>query len=172
MNAMSMINRKLDVINVIEVMNELEKLKIILFDKNQYYIFEHIPKPILFDKKLIELNNKDINELENKLTNTEIRKFRNQGILRDETGDAQNLSMTPQHGRLLDTKKEVLTCHARFWQKKTDIEKEYNFRQALEKIKYKENPDYIDQRLIDLLLADFEDHEDQEDQLGQSKLHG
>lgn len=34
---------------VIQSLNELEKLKLLLFDEDQYYIFEHIPKPFLID---------------------------------------------------------------------------------------------------------------------------
>lgn len=115
MNAMNMINRKLDVINVIEVMNELEKLKIILFDKNQYYIFEHIPKPILFDKKLIELNNKDIEDLEQKLTKRQIGKAINRLFFKQKEQEKIDTEPTAANGRLVDSKKEVLTCHARFW---------------------------------------------------------
>lgn len=48
-NGMSMIDEKLDIKQYINAINELEKLKILLFDETQYYLFEHIPKPILFD---------------------------------------------------------------------------------------------------------------------------
>ena len=49
-----MINIKLDLTNLITTMNEVEKLKRLLFDKDQYLIFEHIPKPFLIDSDLIE----------------------------------------------------------------------------------------------------------------------
>jgi hypothetical protein len=35
--------------SVIQSLNELEKLKLLLFDQDQYFIFEHIPKPFLID---------------------------------------------------------------------------------------------------------------------------
>jgi hypothetical protein len=54
-----MIDSKLDLVNIIEAINELEKLKMLLFDLNQYSIFEHMPKPLLFDKKIIEIEDKD-----------------------------------------------------------------------------------------------------------------
>lgn len=46
-----MIQEKLDIRNLIKSLNELEKLKLLLFDRDQYCLFEHIPKPILFDKR-------------------------------------------------------------------------------------------------------------------------
>jgi len=33
---------------------EFQKLKRLLFDKQQYFLFEHIPKPILFDAQQLE----------------------------------------------------------------------------------------------------------------------
>jgi len=45
-----MIQQKLDIRYVIKSLNELEKLKLLLFDKDQYVLFEHIPKPILIEK--------------------------------------------------------------------------------------------------------------------------
>jgi hypothetical protein len=39
----------MEISTVIKSLNELEKLKILLFDKNQLEIFERIPKPFLID---------------------------------------------------------------------------------------------------------------------------
>ena len=44
-----MIQSKLEIRYVIHCLNELEKLKLLLFDEDQYYLFEHIPKPYLID---------------------------------------------------------------------------------------------------------------------------
>jgi hypothetical protein len=44
-----MIQNKLEIRYVIHSLNELEKLKLLLFDEDQYYLFEHIPKPYLID---------------------------------------------------------------------------------------------------------------------------
>lgn len=52
-----MINRKIDVANIINSLNELEKLKYLLFDEDQFYIFEHIPKPYLINSKVIRKEN-------------------------------------------------------------------------------------------------------------------
>lgn len=49
-----MIDEKLDIRSITKTMIEFEKLKYLLFDSNQYVLFEHIPKPILFDKKIFE----------------------------------------------------------------------------------------------------------------------
>lgn len=37
---------------------ELEKLKQLFFDRNQYFIFQHLPKPILFDSQIYKTNKK------------------------------------------------------------------------------------------------------------------
>lgn len=44
-----MIQQKMEISTVIKSLNELQKLKILLFDKNQLEIFEQIPKPFLID---------------------------------------------------------------------------------------------------------------------------
>ena len=44
-----MIMSKMEISTVIQSQNELEKLKLLLFDEDQYYLFEHIPKPFLID---------------------------------------------------------------------------------------------------------------------------
>jgi hypothetical protein len=50
-----MIRSKLEIGALMKSLNELEKLKLLLFDTNQYYLFEHIPKPFLFDSKMMAL---------------------------------------------------------------------------------------------------------------------
>jgi len=55
-----MINQKLDIGTIIKSLNELEKLKLVLFDANQYRLFEEIPKPILMHRDLLEIKNKKI----------------------------------------------------------------------------------------------------------------
>ena len=45
-----MIQQKIDIRTLISSHLELEKLKLLLFDEDQYSLFEHIPKPILFEK--------------------------------------------------------------------------------------------------------------------------
>ena len=139
-NGKEMINRKLDLINIIETMNELEKLKNLLFDENQHYIFELIPKPVMFDKKIIELNQKDLEELGKKIEN---RNFSLEDLGVDLEDEKNNKKKVRDN--------LILTCNGRFWMKKSERQKEHNFQQALINIKYKKNPDIIDQRLVELL---------------------
>jgi hypothetical protein len=60
-----MIDEKLDIKNIINAINELEKLKLLLFDETQYCLFEHIPKPIICDQELIdeELHSKGLENI-------------------------------------------------------------------------------------------------------------
>ena len=37
-------------------MMEIEKLKLLLFDPDQYFLFQHMPKPILFDKSIYKVD--------------------------------------------------------------------------------------------------------------------
>lgn len=53
-----MIVEKIDVANIIYRLNELEKLKLLLFDEDQLHIFEHIPKPYLVNKKAMKQEGK------------------------------------------------------------------------------------------------------------------
>jgi hypothetical protein len=44
-----MIREKMEMSCLIRSLNELEKLKLLLFDDNQLFLFEHIPRPWLVD---------------------------------------------------------------------------------------------------------------------------
>ena len=58
-----MIQTKMEMSTVIQSLNELEKLKLLLFDQDQYYIFEHIPKPFLIDPNALgKVDNDDDSE--------------------------------------------------------------------------------------------------------------
>ena len=112
-----MIQQKIDIRYVIKSLNELEKLKLLLFDKDQYSLFEHIPKPILFEKGMLF------------------------GV-----GDKSNGN---------DEEKFLLTNGSGFWNKdigSKNVDK--NFGDALRRIRKKENPNVIDQRLI-AIIEDF-----------------
>ena len=39
---------------LIKSLVELEKLKIFLFDSDQYALFEHIPKPLLYEEAMVD----------------------------------------------------------------------------------------------------------------------
>lgn len=58
-----MIRNKMEMSTVIKSLNELEKLKLLLFDKYQYYIFDHIPKPFLIDANAIKDEDEDDEEI-------------------------------------------------------------------------------------------------------------
>ena len=56
-----MIMSKMEISTVIQSLNELEKLKLLLFDEDQYYLFEHIPKPFLIDPNGIKGSSSVVN---------------------------------------------------------------------------------------------------------------
>ena len=66
-----MIQSKLDVRNYLYSMMETEKLKLLLFDKNQYFIFQHLPKPIMFDKLIYKKDRRKRSQKTFKLTHME-----------------------------------------------------------------------------------------------------
>lgn len=49
-----MIRSKMEMPNLIRSLNELQKLKLLLFDEEQLLLFEHIPKPLLIDPNLLQ----------------------------------------------------------------------------------------------------------------------
>ena len=61
--ATTLIKQKLDVRTTLHTMMELEKFKQLMFDFNQYNIFEHLPKPIIFEKNVFK-KHKDKSEKE------------------------------------------------------------------------------------------------------------
>lgn len=44
--------KKLDIRNILNTVIELEKFKQLFFDNNQYCIFQHLPKPLLYSKNI------------------------------------------------------------------------------------------------------------------------
>lgn len=108
-----MIQKKLDMTHFVKSLLEIEKLKLLLFDNDQYALFQHIPKPLLFERSLLEDSRKSDN------------------------------------GELL------MTHNAGFWAMKDENLREHDFTNALQRIKNKDNPDVIDERLIKI-IEDFE----------------
>ncbi len=43
--------KKMELDTIIRSLNELEKLKLLLFDDNQLFLFEHVPKPFLMNQR-------------------------------------------------------------------------------------------------------------------------
>ena len=72
-NGRKLIQEKLNVKYLINMMIEFEKMKKLLFDENQNYLFEHIPPPILTDREVLGMDDadedsKDMNNKKNLLT--------------------------------------------------------------------------------------------------------
>lgn len=44
------IENKLDVRHVLHTMMEIEKFKQLFFDEDQYYIFNHLPRPLVYSR--------------------------------------------------------------------------------------------------------------------------
>lgn len=132
-----MIQTKMEMKAVIQSLNELEKLKLLLFDEDQYYIFEHIPKPFLIDPNAAARNSHEDQE---------------EQIERRET---------------LKHKQEIIMSKNEFWEKNNSVEEKIkNFTKALNNIKNKEDLNVIDRRLLAIMNQFGEDEEESEDMVG------
>lgn len=60
--AIELIKNKLDIRNVLKNMMETEKFKLLFFDKNQYCIFQELPKPLIYDKYMYENGKRSLAE--------------------------------------------------------------------------------------------------------------
>lgn len=116
---MKMIDEKMDIRSITKTMIEFEKLKYLLFDSDQYFLFEHIPKPILFDKIILENQNMESYGYE-----------------------SQNVNQILEHNSEF--------WHLKFNDKSID-KTNLGFKQALERIKTKKEPNIIDERLIKII---------------------
>lgn len=123
-NGRDFINRKLDMRNIIDSLNELEKLKLLLFDQDQYYLFSHIPKPILYDQSFIDPNKK-----------------------------SQRISNSAGAANNKETMDCILSHNASFWGRKEKEDKERQFYEALEKITRKKRLSVIDIRLLNIISS-------------------
>ena len=141
-----MIEHKLEIKYVIKSLNELEKLKMLLFDDDQHYVFEHIPKPYLIDGKIaktLEENNDDNNIKSAK--RKKISSSSSKKLFRFNSNDARKLKEK-------QTKKDILISNKRFWKNNVDNStKMKHFSQALDNIKNKKNWNIIDERLLSLI---------------------
>ena len=154
-NGMDLINQKLDIKSYINALNELEKLKVLLFDETQNCLFEHIPKPVLVDKQLMfksdEKSQQARDEEEGKdeeLGETE----RSLNTLEDvDFEEGENTGKKKK--KVVDT---IMAFDAQFWARKTKDQKAKNFRKALEHVREREidgdgQLNIIDQRLLQVL---------------------
>lgn len=132
-----MIRNKLEVGTLIKSLNELEKLKLLLFDKHQYYLFEHIPRPFLIDYNVV----KEAEDKEEQLDeeNGE-KKVRNKKI------------MGKKKMKIVD-RKRILMSNNIFWNKEVNEDSgNEKFYRALDVIKSKGDAmNIIDKRLINII---------------------
>lgn len=127
-----MIIDKLDIAFIIKSISELEKLKLLLFDEDQYYLFEHIPKPFLVDTK------------------SALR------VCKKEEKNDEESPMSKKKEKKKDENLDVFMSSNRFWQKSrlSEEKKIELFCKALYNIKVKEengNLNVIDKRLLKIL---------------------
>lgn len=128
-----MIQQKLDLKTLITALNELEKLKLLLFDQDQYYLFEHIPKPFLIDA--------------NAARRAQERQRSKMGKKPKLRGEIRNNSKRKSCG-------DILISNNSFWKKIQDEEVALNqFASALSRIKHKRESEIniIDRRLLEIL---------------------
>ena len=169
---MEMIRSKLEVGSIITGMNELEKLKSLLFDQNQYYLFQNIQKPFLIGFDIIE----DPKEPEE----TQDCSISEEKEVKIETGEAEvkigsetktakfskktssykinfkrkknNKKKKPEVKRKQKHKFSVLLSNQSFWNKDNNVQQNVeNFEKALDAIKSKGN----DQNVIDKRLLNY-----------------
>lgn len=128
-----MIQTKMEMKAVIQSLNELEKLKLLLFDEDQYYIFEHIPKPFLIDPNAAKPSKREFQDDKELISKSET----------------------------LKQKQEIIMSKNEFWEKdNSNEEKIKNFTKALNNIKNKEDLNVIDKRLLAIMNQFGDDDED------------
>lgn len=101
---------------------ELEKIKLLLFDTDQYAIFEHIPKPVLFEPE------------------------KQRQIKETQHGHGYDGG----HTDLEDTE-FLLTSGATFWNQADKQVKMREFFEALERIKRKTELNQMDKKLLEIV---------------------
>jgi hypothetical protein len=131
--AKKMIQKKVDIRTIIDALNELEKLKLLLFDQDQYFLFEHIPKPFLMNAEAMKKKPKK----------------KSKQVVDEEKGLEQGAN---DEG----TNQEDLLRVNDFWSKGevSDSQKLDNFCEALENVMEKSDQgtmNVIDKRLLDIL---------------------
>lgn len=131
-----MIIDKLDIAFIIKSISELEKLKLLLFDEDQYYLFEHIPKPFLVDvKSALKASLKS--EVDEETPKIDSKKEFKRRLKRQISKQNEDVFMSSN----------------RFWQKSRmgeDLKLEL-FCRALNNIKEKKELNIIDKRLLNIL---------------------
>ena len=147
LNGVKLIDQKLDITAIVHSLNEFEKLKMLLFDENQYYLFEHIPKPILFDKKILD---DDDDEKEQGQPESGDQDGRGAGVKAKQNSKSKGLFGSRKKKKKF--KDQILSFNCEFWHRKSSKEEKMeNFRKALCNVSTKKDPSFIDLRLIEIL---------------------
>lgn len=141
-NGMEMINQKLDIKSYINAMNELEKLKLLLFDETQYFLFEHIPKPVLIDEDLIKPQEESDSEDE----------------VDEEVGETERGLKKKKPKKSKSRVSSILACNAQFWARRTTEQRQENFKKALESVRKRDGEGDGRQNIIDQRLLEILDH--------------
>ena len=129
-----MIRNKMEMSTVIKTLNEVENLKLLLFDKHQYQIFDFIPKPFLIDGSSV-VNEADHDE------ETEVCQDEKPKLKTQTTKDTNN--------------NKIIFSEQNFWKKSDSYEQRIaKFSEAISVIKKRnegkeKNP--IDMRLLEIM---------------------
>ena len=134
--AREMIINKLDLAKLIKSLDEFEKLKMLLFDQNQYTLFEKIPKTFLVDAK----------------SNLTRRENKKDPVGDEEAGKGSRRSGSGRRYPYSD----IFMSRTSFWGKKDedDVSSNEDFYRALRRIKVKQREkrlNLLDIKLLKLL---------------------
>jgi len=161
-----MIRNKMEMATLIRSLNELEKLKLLLFDDNQLYLFEHIPKPFLIDPKLTKDEEND-NNSESELSEEEhpkndeeiganfMKKLEQNSMKKKEEEEEKikNMKKKKRPKKKRKTHDILLSSNKGFWNKEimTGEDALDKFNKSIDSIREKEQMNIIDERLFQAL---------------------
>ena len=150
-----MIIDKMEIEYLIQSLNELEKLKLLLFDHHQRKLFELIPKPYLIDYSLRGANLPYEEDPENlRKDEVNLKSDLDEEIKSKSASALSNSRRSIQHSE--DIKKILVSNSNGFWDKEgSDKHTAHNFSKALDAIRKKDKLNMIDERLFDVLNIDI-----------------
>lgn len=130
-----MIQNKLDMDTLLTAFNDIEKIKLLLFDEDQYCVFDHIQKPFIIDESLAVGNskNKEVSDVE-------------KGIKGKKGSDN-----APKGGKE-DVDDGIIVTNKHYWDEDVDFDKKLKkFSESFSNIQSKMQKNPIDVKLIELL---------------------
>ena len=166
-----MIVKKLDIAFLIKSISELEKLKLLLFDEDQYHLFEKIPKPYLVDartklykskKSSLEGSHPSSRNVDEEASEPG-KRSENDKLSDEEDPNQPKRDKKGEEGGEKDFD-PVFISSSTFWNKSkiTNEEEMQRFSRALDNIRSKEekgNLNPIDKRLMKILKLYRKDSE-------------